>query len=367
MWKWISLAAFCAQNSLSPIVFRLAGTEAIASEKPNTAVVLFCTEVVKLVISFLLFFAEVGFSSELVVDGIHDAVIVSFRSNLRLGVPSLVFAFQNALLQWSASDLSAAVWQLTYQGKALVTALFSVILLQKKFKRIQWLAILITALGIALVQLSGSSETAKKQMANAAEQSTARGFFLLLLAACCSGFASVYTEMVFKHVGSAKGRTKSSVWVQNMVMAVFSMVVIVCMPLAQRMSFDGSMLSLHSRPLFHGFTTKTGFLIVSNAVGGLLVAMVIKHADNILRAFASAVATINCMLMSVFLFGFELRPSFGLGSMMVILSTLLYGQIVKVPSEWWNSDFEICGRSAPKKAPGQKPRKQQQQQQAARK
>lgn len=32
-------------------------------------------------------------------------------------------------------------------------------------------------------------------------------------------------------------------------------------------------------------------MILNNAIGGLLVALVIKHADNILRGFATALVT----------------------------------------------------------------------------
>mmetsp|Transcript_44030 Transcript_44030/g.95850 ORF Transcript_44030/g.95850 Transcript_44030/m.95850 type:complete len:369 (+) Transcript_44030:57-1163(+) len=340
MLKWISLIAFCAQNSLNPIVFRLAGTEAIASESASTAVILLCTEATKLFLSFLFFFAETRLSLGKTFSGVRDVFFSNFRSNLRLGVPSVVYVAQNAFLQWAASDVSAACWQLTYQGKTLVTAAFSVLLLGKRFKRVQWLAIFIMGLGIAMVQLSSSEETEQKSMANASEQLPVRGFLLLVAAACCSGFASVYTEMVFKQ-GSQSTRgnqgNPTSVWLQNMVMAFFSMALNVTMGIAEE-SANAMALPTEPRPLFYGFTMKTWLLVLSNGVGGLLVAMVIKHADNILRSFASAIATINCTVISVFVFGFKLEEIFGLGSTIVILSTLLYGNIIKLPGEWWNSE-----------------------------
>merc|ERR1712151_664101 len=65
---------------------------------------------------------------------------------------------------------------------------------------------------------------------------------------------------------------------------------------------------------------------------------------NILRGFASAVATITTAVMSVFLFGFELKVLFAVGSLFVIGSTMLYGNVLKMPTnqEWWNSESDLC-------------------------
>jgi UDP-sugar transporter A1/2/3 len=265
-----------------------------------------------------------------------------------LAVPALIYLLQNALLQWSSGHLSAALWQVTYQGKILVTAAFSVTLLQKRITRVQWLAIALLALGIAIVQLSNAKETKQETMANEAEQDVTKGLLMLLLACCCSGFASVYTEMIFKQVGAVKDQRKKSVWSQNMQLASFSaLLALICyftevtLPSVEEMP-----PSLPRRSaimfFFRGFTTNTWVMAVNNGIGGLLVALVIKCADNILRGFAGAIATINCAIISIFSFGFVLVPSFGLGTLIVIASTLLYGGIFKLPGTWWNSELALC-------------------------
>ena len=45
------------------------------------------------------------------------------------------------------------------------------------------------------------------------------------------------------------------------------------------------------------------YLVDLNATGGLLVAMVIKYADNILKGFATSLAIILTSVVAVFLFG----------------------------------------------------------------
>jgi len=256
---------------------------------------------------------------------------------------------QNALLQWSASHLSAALFQVTYQGKILVTAGFMVVFMKKPIMRAQWLAIAIMGMGIAVVQVSDSKEAKQKSMGNASEQSVVRGLLMLLVACCCSGFACVYTEMVFKQVGVASAEKNKSLWLQNMQMATFSM-ILMCITF-----FGGTLYSMGftaapetdggSSTLFRGFTGRTCALVVNNAVGGLLVALVIKCADNILRGFSSAVATINSCILSVFCFGFVIGGHFVVGTAMVIVSTLLYGSILPLRGRWWNSEPQLCGRA----------------------
>merc|ERR1712086_413180 len=72
--------------------------------------------------------------------------------------------------------------------------------------------------------------------------------------------------------------------------------------------------------------------------GGLLVALVIKHADNILRGFSTALATVLATLGAVICFGFELHGSFFIGMLLVICSALLYGGTVKPPGSWWEEE-----------------------------
>ena len=48
------------------------------------------------------------------------------------------------------------------------------------------------------------------------------------------------------------------------------------------------------------------YLVGMNATGGLLVAVVVKYADNILKGFACSLAIIISSIISIFLFGFQL-------------------------------------------------------------
>jgi len=341
--KWCSLIAFFVQNSLSAIIFRYATTETTSSERAAASAILLMTESMKCAMSMALLFVEESFSLGRVGAVIKRDVINDPRDCMRLSVPAGIYAVMNTLLQLSAAHVPASLWQVTYQGKALVVALFSVVLLQKQIKRAQWLAILIMGLGLAQVQLSNAKESKQSSMGNAEEQNLVKGMAMLLTACCCSGFASVYTEMVFKQVGAAVSREPKSVWLQNAQLAGISVAIFAAGFAHETMYREPSASEVLAGggkswwPL-RGFSALAWCLVVSNAVGGLLVALVIKHADNILRSFCSAFATISVAIISMFSFGFDLQPGFVVGALMVLGSSLLYGGTFKLPGAWWNSE-----------------------------
>lgn len=65
-------------------------------------------------------------------------------------------------------------------------------------------------------------------------------------------------------------------------------------------------------------------VVTNQAFGGLLVAIVIKYADNIIKGFATSIAIVVSTILSIFLFGFEIKPLFVFGSILVISAVYLY-------------------------------------------
>ena len=225
-------------------------------------------------------------------------------------VPSAVYLIQNNLLYVAASNLDVATYQITYQLKILTTAMFAVTMLNKKLISTQWISLLILIAGVAMVQLSDVKES--KSSANVAEQSKMLGFTAALSACCLSGFAGVYFEKILK--GS-----DVSVWMRNVQLAMLS----VPMGLVTSFVSDGGKISEHG--FFHGYDNFVWFTVAQNALGGLLVAVVVKYADNILKGFACSLAIIITCVASIFIFDFSLSLQFSVGAACVIGSIFLYG------------------------------------------
>lgn len=83
--------------------------------------------------------------------------------------------------------------------------------------------------------------------------------------------------------------------------------------------------------LLRGFDGFVWYLVILQAAGGLIVAVVVKYADNILKGFATSVAILISCVVSIYLFNFVLTVQFALGTMLVIGSIFLYGYVPKKP------------------------------------
>ena len=84
-----------------------------------------------------------------------------------------------------------------------------------------------------------------------------------------------------------------------------------------RNSFPMKRGKISEKELFFGYDLFLWYLVVLNATastGRLLVAVVIKYADNILKGFACSLAIIITCFVSVLLFGFQLSIQFFCGS-----------------------------------------------------
>jgi len=161
-----------------------------------------------------------------------------------------------------------------------------------------------------------------------AEQNPMLGVGALVLAAICTAFASVYFEKMLK------GASKPSLWLRNIQLAVYCSVIAVVGVLARQ----DPMISTHG--WMYGFTFFTWLSVAWQAAGGLLVAVTIKYADNILRGFSQGLALIVGAIGSAFLFDFKITYVFSMGCALVIAAIFLYGSSAQTPQELCES---ICG------------------------
>ncbi|XP_018562573.1 UDP-galactose translocator isoform X2 [Anoplophora glabripennis] len=311
--KYISLVTLTLQNALLGLSMRYARTRDGDMFLSSTAVLM--SEVVKLITCIGIVYIESGGVIKL-FDTIDKQIIKQPIDTLKVCVPSFVYVIQNNLLYLSASHLDAATYQVTYQLKILTTAMFSVFILKKELLRTQWISLLTLIIGVVLVQLaqSGDAPTA----ATGPEQNRFIGFMAALAACCLSGFAGVYFEKMLK--GS-----DVTVWMRNVQLSLCS----VPFGLISCFTYDGQIIK--EKGFFFGYDKFVNYLIVLQACGGLIVAVVVKYADNILKGFATSLAIVISCVASIYIFNFELTLQFALGALFVIFSIFLYGHTPKKP------------------------------------
>lgn len=193
--------------------------------------------------------------------------------------------------------------------------MFSVFILKKELLRTQWVSLVTLVVGVVLVQLA---QTEEAKAIHGIEQNRFVGFMAALAACCLSGFAGVYFEKVLK--GS-----DVTVWVRNVQLSFCS----IPFGLISCYVYDGTIV--REKGFFFGYDKFIVYLICLQACGGLIVAVVIKYADNILKGFATSLAIVISCVASIYLFNFELSFQFVCGAMFVIFSIFLYGHVPKKP------------------------------------
>lgn len=180
----------------------------------------------------------------------------------KLSIPAILYVIQNNLQYVAATNLDVATFQVTYQMKILTTAGFSVILLRKRLTSYRWLALLLLAVGVGIVQIQTGAS--RSSIGHNHEMHPIHGFFAVIAACFTSGLAGVYFEMVLK--GS-----QADLWVRNVQLSLFSL-----LPALVPVFFSPSS-DIHSfNDIFRNFGFWAWATVLIQVFGGLVTAVVIK-------------------------------------------------------------------------------------------
>ena len=220
----------------------------------------------------------------------------------KLAIPAALYTFQNSLQYIAVSNLDAATFQVTYQLKILTTALFSVTMLKRSLTVKKWVSLVLLMAGVAVVQIpigTSSADSTKKVTRDASSQhpemNKSVGLMAVSIACAISGLAGVYFEKVLKD------STQVTLWVRNVQLSFYSLFPALFLGVIIK---DGAAISQDG--FFVGYNWVVWTAIIFQAVGGLLVALVVNYADNIAKNFATSISIIISFAASVWLFNFSI-------------------------------------------------------------
>ncbi|XP_053174197.1 UDP-galactose translocator isoform X1 [Scomber japonicus] len=306
--KYISLAVLVVQNASLILSIRYVRT--LPGDRFFTTSAVVMAEILKVVTCLLIILLQKKFSVKETASFLLDSIVFQYKDTLKLAVPSLIYTLQNNLQYVAISNLPAATFQVTYQLKILTTALFSVMMLRKSLSRVQWISLLLLFGGVAIVQVQqeGNKEAS---VSDSSSQNYTVGLVAVVISCMSSGFAGVYFEKILK--GSS-----ASVWLRNVQLGLFGM----ALGMLGMWWNDGAAIAEHG--FLFGYTGMVWCVIFNQAFGGLLVAVVVKYADNILKGFATSFSIIVSTVTSIYLFGFHVDLMFTAGAGLVIGAVYMY-------------------------------------------
>mmetsp|Transcript_12843 Transcript_12843/g.30603 ORF Transcript_12843/g.30603 Transcript_12843/m.30603 type:complete len:432 (-) Transcript_12843:311-1606(-) len=328
--KYVVLVLLVVQNSAVTLMVRRTRTAA-ANGGPLYigAMAVLVSELLKLPTCLALIAREEG-SVRAMVRAVYRGVFVRWMDSLRVGVPALCYGLQNALFFVALSNLPASSYQLWSQSKTLFTAFFFVTILKKSLQPRQWLALALLTGGVGLVQLQESSGAAA-----IAGGVPMLGVAAVLASSLLSGFANIYFEKVLKQSDceredncEVEGATKTpaSLWLRNVQLSMFAIPqaagMVLCTPKSR------ALISSHGALV--GFTPAVWAVTFLTAGGGLLIAAVVKHADNLLKTYATAVAIVLTCCITSITTGVAPTPAFLQGMTLVLSSIFLYNTNLKL-------------------------------------
>ena len=303
--KWAVLALLVVQNALTSVLTsasRAPRADGGVLYLSGTAVLM--TELLKLPTCLALIARDEG-GPRAMARAVWQQVFVDWRDTLTMAVPALCYCLQNLLFYVALSHMTAPAYQLWSQTKTLFTAFFFVSYLGGDLKPNQWLSMLMLSVGVGWAQctpprplpaaqrracappdlaFSHASPTPTptpsllplsrpRADSGAAASAQLLGVAAVLLSSLLSGFANVYLEKRVK-------RTTVSIWMRNVQLGLFGIPQSASLLLA-----PATKAAVASHGLFVGFDPLVWSVVALKAIGGLLVAAVVKvRSSSVPRA-----------------------------------------------------------------------------------
>lgn len=300
---------------------------------PSTAV--FIVEVIKLVISFTLIFVPLRCKTPASTPSYRLIIPLLEQTfsgdSWKLTIPAALYTLQSSILYIAISNLSPATFQVTYQLKILTTVLFSVLLLHKQITHLRWLALIMLAAGIAIVQMPDAidwekvleivgdspkpieqagyamTELFKEQKtipgsirSASSEMNSAKGFAAVLAASMISGLTGVYFEKV------VKASANISIWTRNVQLSFYSLFPALILGVWYQ---DGAKISQNG--FFAGYNGLVWATILLQVMGGITVAVCITYTDNIVKNFATSFSIVVSAALGAWVFGSTVTGTVG--------------------------------------------------------
>ncbi|KAF1363041.1 nucleotide-sugar transporter [Lizonia empirigonia] len=361
--KHISLVTLTFQNSALILIMHYSRVmPVVGGQRYHTSTSVFLNEVIKLGISLTMALYDISktLPSNTTIATLFHALTTAMFTNesWKLAIPALLYTLQNTLQYVAVSNLDAATFQVTYQLKILTTAMFSVLMLGRSLSSRKWLSLLVLVIGVSIVQIpgytaepatmeslrdpdskiwprtleelrdlgshaaahltrrSGSYEGIKEDRGMVApEMNSSVGLAAVMVSCALSGLAGVSFEKILKESTSKS----TSLWVRNCQLSFWSLFPALFLGVFWK---DGEIIA--KTGFFAGYNWVVWAAIIFQAMGGVIVALVINYADNIAKNFATSISIVISCVVSVALFDFKVTGSFFIGTLVVLFATYLY-------------------------------------------
>ncbi|NXL49361.1 S35A4 protein, partial [Podilymbus podiceps] len=232
-------------------------------------------------------------------------VAVSWHHVAPFALSALLYAANNNLVVHMQLFMDPSTYQVLSNLKVVSTALFYSFFLRQRLSMRKWLALfLLVAAGVSYScgGLQDPGSPSKMQL-----HITLVGLVLISVYCLISGLSAVYTEAILK-------TQVLPLSLQNLFLYFFGVLL----------NLIGYFWSRAEGGFLEGFSSWVLVIVVSQALNGLIMSVVMKHSSNITRLFVISCSILVNALLSVTLFNLQLTLLFFIAVSCIGLAIHLY-------------------------------------------
>ncbi|KAI6183738.1 hypothetical protein M3Y97_00521200 [Aphelenchoides bicaudatus] len=308
----LSLVVFTVLSIYNPILVRVAHKTAEAYDHTFVgSTTVFAVELFKIIICCIASpITNKSFKKFLVT--LYQSFTVNKLETLKICIPALMFVIQNNLYFFALQHIDATLFSVTFQLSILTTVLLMMIVLNHRFTMTQWVALLLSLLGVVIVQMGGHSSSihSKHHGVNPDVMDKLLGLGAVLIMCMTTAFGSVYMEAVMK-------KSEADVFLQNIRLSLISLPLSIAV-----MVYDSEKITSHG--FFYGWNFYVWLVIAVRAFGGIMVSVVIKRTDNVKKGFCQALALGGTAAVAISLGDSKFSYYLLAGILIVVSSVILY-------------------------------------------
>lgn len=310
--RTLCVAFLCVQYAAYALLRRY--STGILKEPWSAASVLGAGEALKFSVSLAAIGAWQG-TSEAPASSVRERLSFLVLHSAKMSVPAVIYLVMNFLGFVALRRVDAGTFAIVQQSKVFFTAALQRVMLGRALSVPKWCALTLLVLGVSLISLLSQPSrqcgggAAAPTVATSTAASYLTGVAAVLADSALSGFATVYFEKMLK-------TTVLTVWDRNLQLAFWSMLIYVPWAIYE-----------HPTQPFYGWSAVTVVLAALGAIGGILVALVIKHADGLAKNLATASSIVLTTGASYMLFAGPMSAEIMLGCLVVVTAGFTYQKV----------------------------------------
>nr|AKN21638.1 slc35a-2 [Schmidtea mediterranea] len=298
LWKFLLFIGVIIYSSYT-IFVHLCEIDGKIPFKSSSMVLM--TEITKFVMSAIMFIPEYKK---------HGLQLPPFLLIIPFAVPGFLYCLNNNLAVYIQLEMDPATYQVLGNFKILTTAILFRLIIKKPITKIQWIALgFLLLAGITNSYGGFINKLVVKDLGHI--YITIAGLIMISIYCTVSGLSGVYTEYVLKN------QKELSIHLQNGLLYSFGILLNGILFLYQ--GYDTA-----DYAMFTGYTVYTWLLIISQAVIGIIMGVIMKHASNITRLFLISTAMILTTVLSIVIFGLHLNIYFVFAIVLVLAALYLH-------------------------------------------